>query len=183
MCRISFTFADKIAVRRSEGAANAGGSPRQVSLQVSGSAKSAGAQAETSLRSRAGPHPLNEDSTALGTLTGASQDRDCWTRLQGLGTAGARPGSLVRGLWSLRFPGITAGCFWQGPRNEASPTDLCLALREVLRLLCLCWPWAQSQSPGAGKGLPSLAVCSGLDTRGVVVSHCVWRQNSSLKNS
>lgn len=67
----------------------------------------------------------------------------CQTLLQGSGTTEARPGSWVRALWSPRFPGISAGCFWQGPRNEASPIALCLALMDVLRLHRVWAGWAQ----------------------------------------
>lgn len=115
-----------------------------MSLQPSEGVRSSGAGAETSLRSRAVPHSLNKDTTALGTVTRASRDRDCQTSLQGLGACEARPGSQVRGLWSPRFPGIPAGCFWQRPRNEASPAALCLAPDGCAQAApCLCSLWAQ----------------------------------------
>lgn len=72
MCRVLFTFPDKIAVSQSEGAAIAGGSSRQGSLQPSEGAKGAGARAETSLRSRAVPRSLGKDTTAPGTVIRAS---------------------------------------------------------------------------------------------------------------
>lgn len=106
----------------------------QVSLQPSEGAKSAEARAAE----QGSPTLPEQGHRSSGDCDRGSRDRDCQTRLQGLGTAEARPRSQVRGLWSPRFPGIPAGCFWQGPRNEASATALCLAQVEVLKLCRVC---------------------------------------------
>lgn len=110
-----------------------------------------------------GHHSMSGDSDR------GSRDRGCQTGRQGLGTSEARPGSQVRGLWSPGFPGIPAGCFWQGPRNEASPTALCLApdgcAQAAPSVLAM---GTESQSAGTGKGLLSPVVRSGQDSQDVL---------------
>lgn len=173
MCSVLFTFPGKIAVSQSEGVANAGGSTREVSLQPSKGAKSAGAGAE---RSSAVPHSLNKDTTGqwLGPAkTMTARIRHIW-------------GSWVRGLWS--------------PTGSQASLQGAFGKDQEMRLLpqLFAWPWwmcsgcvmsvlsigTERQSPGIGKGLPSPVVCSRLDSQeGCVVSHYVWRQHSSLRAS
>lgn len=190
MCRVLVTFPGKFEVSQCEGAASAGGSTLQVSLQPSKGAKRAGAWAETSPRRSAVPPFLSKDSRAgLVMVTRVSRESsDCQTSQQGWGRSEARPGSQV-GVGVIEVHGQAQASLQGGlgkdqePGMRLLPLLFAWILMDVLRLRCV--------SAGCGHGQPNawgwvhLRWCAwGQTARMVVLSLAsVWRQHGSLRSS